>query len=175
MQKKMWGLLAFAAAVAVLAVGLKFVNWMPSVAQPELLKKYKDLDEVKMVLNIRDVIIPSYFPQNLRWPPSSILAQGKPYPAVVMEFEQIGTKDTVLVISQSLSDRFRADDKIRIAQLKEKVTYSLKGRNSVLEIGFCGKGEACSKISWKEGKYHVDVLSKSTPIELLKVAESMLQ
>ncbi|MBI5574965.1 MAG: hypothetical protein HY896_01230 [Deltaproteobacteria bacterium] len=175
MQKKIWGLIAFAAAVILLAAGLKFVNWMPSVAQPDLLKKYKDLEEMKMSLNIRDVIIPSYFPEKLNWPPSSILAQGKPYPAVVMEFEQIGTKETVLVISQSLSDRFRADEKIRIAQLKEKVPYTIKGRKSVLEIGFCAKGEACSHISWKEGKYYVDVMSKSTPIELLKVAESMLQ
>ena len=175
MQKKMWGLLAFAAAVAVLIAALKVFNWIPSVAQPDLLKKYKDLDEVKMSLNIRDIIIPSYFPQNLRWPPSSVLAQGKPFPAVVMEFEQIGTKDTVLVISQSRSERFRADDKIRIAQLKEKVPYTIKGRKSVLEIGFCARGEACSRISWKEGQNQVDVMSKSTPIELLKVAESMLQ
>jgi hypothetical protein len=175
MQKKLWGLLAFAAAIAFLVVVMKVVNWAPSAAQPELLKKYRDLEEMKTSLNIRDIIIPSYFPQDLRWPPSAVLAQGKPFSAVVMEFEQIGTKETVLVISESASDRFRADDKVRITELKEKVPYSLKGRKSTLEIGFCARGEACSKISWKEGRYHIDVMSRSTPIELLKVAESMIQ
>lgn len=175
MGKKLWGLFAFAAAVAVMLVAMKAANWAPSAVQPDLARKYRDLDEVKTSLNIRGIIVPSYFPQNLKWPPSAILAQGRPFQAVVMEFEQIGTRETVMVISQSLSDRFRADDKIRITETKERLPYSLKGRNSVLEIGFCGKGEACSRISWKEGQYHVDVMSKSPPFELIKVAESMLQ
>jgi hypothetical protein len=175
MKKNLWGIFAFASAIAVLVVAMKIVNWVPSVAQPDLLKKYRDLDEVKTSLNLRDIIIPSYFPQNLKWPPSSILAQGKPFPAVVMEFERDVTKDTVLVISQSLSENFQADGKIRVVQLKERVNYSLKGRNTVLEVGFGKKGEMCSRIFWKEGKYWIHVMSKSPPFELLKVAESMIQ
>ncbi|MBF8257921.1 MAG: hypothetical protein HW377_295 [Actinobacteria bacterium] len=174
-MKKLWGIFAFASAVAVLIVAMKIVNWVPSLAQPDLLKKYRNLDEVKTGLNMRDIIIPSYFPQNLKWPPSTILAQGKPFQAVVMEFEQDVTKDTSLVISQSLSENFRADGKIRLVQLKEKVNYSLKGRNVVLEVGFGSKGEMCSRVFWKEGKYWVHVMSKSPPMELLKVAESMIQ
>jgi hypothetical protein len=92
-----------------------------------------------------------------------------------MEFEQIGTRETVLVISQALADDFRADDKIRITQLKERVKYPLKGRDSVLEVGFCKKGETCSRVSWKEGKVRIEVMAKSSPFEMLKVAESMLR
>jgi len=174
-MKKLWGIFAFASAVAVLIVAMKIFNWVPSLAQPDLLKKYRNLDEVKVALNLRDIIIPSYFPQNLKWPPSTILAQGKPFPAVVMEFEQDITKDTSLVISQSLSDNFRADGKIRVVQLKERVNYPLKGRNAVLEVGFGSKGEMVSRVFWKEGKYWIHVMSKSPPFELLKVAESMIQ
>lgn len=175
MGKTFLRIFTFAAAVGILAGGLKLINWVPLVAQKDLLRKYNDIQEVKTELGIRDVIIPSYFPQSLAWPPSVVLAQGKPYPAVVMEFGQMGTRETVLVISQALSDDFRADDKIRITQLKERVNYLLKGRDSVLEIGFCKKGEVCSRVSWKEGKVRIDVMAKSSPFEMLKVAESMLR
>lgn len=175
MRNRFWGLFAFTAAVAVLVAAIKILNWVPSVAQPDLLKKYRDIEEVKTGLNLRGIIIPSYFPQNLKWPPSSILAQGKPFPAVVMEFEQDFSKETVLVISQSVSENFQADGKISVVQLKERVNYPLKGRDAVLEVGFGKKGEMCSRVSWKEGKYWIHVMSKSPPFELLKVAESMIQ
>ncbi len=175
MGKTLLRIFTFAAAVGILAAGLKLVNWVPLAAQKDLLRKYNDIQEVKTELGIRDIIVPSYFPQSLAWPPSAVLAQGKPYPAAVMEFGQIGTRDVVLVISQARADDFRADDKIRITQRKDRVDYSLKGRNSVLEIGFCSKGEACSRVSWKEGDVRIDVMAKSSTSEMLKVAESMLR
>lgn len=175
MKKTLLRIITFSAAVGLLAGGLKLINWIPLAAQGDLLRRYPDIQEVKTGLGIRDIVIPSYFPQSLNWPPSAILAQGKPYPAVVMEFEQIGTRDTVLVISQAFSDDFRADDKIRISSLKERVNYPLKGRESVLEVGFCSRGESCSRISWREGNLRIVVMAKSPPFEMLKVAESMLR
>ena len=175
MGKTFLRIFTFAAAVGILAGGLKLINWVPLAAQKNLLRNYTDIQMVKSELGIREVVVPSYFPQSLSWPPSAILAQKNPYPAVVMEFWQMGTRDTVLVISQALSDDFRADDKIRITQLKERVNHPLKGRNSVLEVGFCGKGETCSRVSWKEGTLRIDVMAKSSPVEMLKVAESMLR
>jgi hypothetical protein len=92
-----------------------------------------------------------------------------------MEFGQIEGTSAGLVISQSLSDTFRTDGKIRIVQLKEKVRYPLKGRDSLLEVGTSAGGEPCARVSWREGNYHITVTARSTPFELIKVAESMLR
>jgi hypothetical protein len=37
------------------------------------------------------------------------------------------------------------------------------------------KGEPCSRISWREKDVRITVLARLTPIELMKVAESMLR
>lgn len=167
--------LLFVAAVAILLGGLKLAGWLPLLAQRDLLREYKSIEDVKAELPIRQIYVPSYFPQDLSWPPSAVLAQGKPFPAIIMEFGQAEGKSAGLVISQSLSGAFRADGRIRIVQLKEKVRYPLKGRDSVLEVGTCGDGEPCSRVSWKEGNTHIDVMARSAPMELIRVAESMLQ
>jgi hypothetical protein len=167
--------LLFAAAVAILLGGLKVAGWLPLLAQKDLLRTYKSVEDVKSELSIREIYVPSYFPQNLSWPPSTVLAQGKPFPALIMVFGQVEGKGAGLVISQSLSHSFRTDGKIRIVQFKEKVRYPLKGRDSLLEVGTCGNGEPCSRLSWKEGNTHITVIARSTPLELIKVAESMLR
>ncbi len=175
MKKTFLRIFTFAAAVGILAGGLKLLNWIPLAAQRDLLRKYNDVQEVKTELGIREIIVPSYFPQSLSWPPSAIFAQRRPYPAVVMEFTRIGTRDTVLVISQALTDGFLADDKIRIVTIRERSANPLKGRDSLLETGFCANGEACSRVSWREGSIRIALMAKSSPVELVKVAESMLR
>lgn len=167
--------LLFAAAVAIFVGGLKLAGWVPLAAQKDLLREYKSVEDVKAELSIRQIYVPSYFPQNLSWPPSAVLAQAKPFPAVIMEFGQTEGTSAGLVISQALSDTFRADGKIRIVELKERVRYPLKGRDSVLEVGTCSRGEPCSRVSWKEGNTHIVVAARSTPLELIQVAESMLK
>jgi hypothetical protein len=175
MHRKFSNYLLFAAAIVVLAAGLKIAGWLPMLAERDLMRKYDSVEDVKAELSIREVRVPSYFPQNLSWPPSTVLAQGKPFPAIIMEFGQADGKSAGLVISQSLSASFRTDGRIRIAQLKEKVGYPLRGRDATLEVGTCGNGEPCSRVSWTEGNTHITVAARSTPLELIKVAESMLR
>jgi hypothetical protein len=62
----------------------KIANYLPMALQKDTMRKYKSIKEVKSKLNIRDVYIPSYFPQIL-WPPSTILAQDKPFVAIILE------------------------------------------------------------------------------------------
>lgn len=175
MRRKIVGLAAFAATVAVLVAGLKLLHRVPQVAQRDLMRKYSTVEEVKGVLQIRDIYAPSYYPQNLGWPPSTILAQGRPFPAVVMEFEKTGGKDTVLVISQAASAEFRAAGRIRFLEVVETLRYSLKGRDALLEVGRCARGEQCAGISWTEGEFRIAVQAKSSPFELIRIAESMVR
>jgi hypothetical protein len=174
MREKISGLILFAAAAAVFVVLIKVADWLPEAMQEGTIRKYGSIEEVERKLNIKDIFVPSYFPQGYIWPPSVILAQGKPFRAVVMEFKDKASGATALLISQSDSKSFVPDEKIKIVELKEKAAYDLKGRDAVLETGACKNNEPCSRISWNEGDCRIYVVMRATPFELIRIANSML-
>jgi hypothetical protein len=175
MRKIIRSFLSFGAAVGLLVAGLRLLNGVPLLVQEDLLRTYGDLDEVRSALRIAPILVPSYFPQDLSWPPAAILAQGRPFSAVVMEFERSGGRETALVIVQADADRAVAGGKIRIGRIRESAGYSLKGRDAVLDVGACRDGGPCSRISWREGRYRIDVTARSAPFELIEIAESMVR
>jgi hypothetical protein len=178
MRNKAQGFLAFAVGLAVLVIALKALNWLPLVAQKDLLRRYGDFEEMRSELGIRQVLVPSYFPEDFRWPPTGIIAQGKPYPAVILEFGSSGerkNREIGLVIYQATADDFSPGGTLEISRTLEKMAYPLKGRNAVLEVGTGVRGESCARISWREKEFRVTVLARSTPFEVIKVAESMLR
>jgi len=178
MRNKVFGALAFAAGLAILVIVLKTLNWIPLVAQKDLMRRYGDFEEMRTALGIQEVFIPSYFPEDFRWPPTGILAQGKPYPAVVMEFERSGegkTREVGMMIYQAARDDFSPGGPLVLSRIREQATYPLRGRSAVLEVGVDVKGEPCSRISWREKDVRITVLALLTPFELMKVAESMLR
>ena len=178
MKSKAIGFLAFAAGLAILVIALKALNWFPLAAQQDLMRRYGDFEEMRMALGIRQVYVPSYFPENFRWPPTGILAQGKPFPAVIMEFGRSGegkTGEVGMMIYQATEDGFSPGGTLVISRVRERATYLLKGRPAILEVGSGVKGEPCSRISWREKDVRITVLARLTPFELMKVAESMLQ
>ncbi len=178
MRNKAFGALAFAVGLAILVIALKSLNWIPLVAQKDLMRRYGDFEEMRTALGFRQVFVPSYFPEDFRWPPSGILAQGKPYPAVIMEFERSGggkTREVGMMIYQAARDDFSPGGPLIISRIREQATYPLKGRSAILEVGAGVKGEPCSRISWREKDVRITVLARLTPFELMKVAESMLR
>jgi hypothetical protein len=174
MRTKLLSFLLFGMTVAALIVALKFVNWVPAAVQGGFLRRYDSVEDVRSKLKIKTVYTPSYYPQSFKWPPSQIAAQTRPYPAVVMEFTQKEKSDVCLVISQTALPHSALGDKIEILHVKETVRYSLKKRDAVLEVGVCKNDEPCSRITWDEGDYRISVVMKSTPADLIKIAESMI-
>lgn len=168
------GFLIFLLAIAIMVVVLMALNWLPLVMQQDTMRKYDSIQEVQSKLNINDLYVPSYFPQSITWPPSEILAQAKPYYAVLMVFNQAGMHDVALVVTQAASASFSGNEIIKFAQIKEAVPYQLKSRNALLEVGICKKDEPCSRLSWVENKYWITLTMKSLPFELIRIAESML-
>jgi hypothetical protein len=178
MRNKAFGVLAFAAGLAILVIALKALNWFPLIAQKDLMRRYGDFEEMRTTLGIREIFVPSYFPEDFRWPPSGILAQGKPYPAVIMEFERSGegkSREVGMMIYQAARDDFSPGGPLVLTRIREQATYPLKGRSAILEVGDGVKGEPCSRISWREKEVRITVLARLTPFELMKVAESMLR
>ena len=153
---------------------LKVANWLPTAIQKDTMRRYQNIEDVKSKLGIKDIFVPSYFPQNFAWPPSEILAQNKPFAAVIMEIKHDRRGDVALIISQAESADFRPDEKIKIVQVRERVSYALKGRQVVLESGVCKNDEPCSRLAWDEGSYRIHITARSLPPELVKIAESMI-
>jgi hypothetical protein len=172
MAKKFVSFFYFAITIVILVAILKIANYLPMALQKDTMRKYKSIEEVKSKLNIRDVYIPSYFPQDLVWPPSTILAQDKPFVAIILEVNHTEKGDIALIISQSASTHFIPDEKIKILRINERVNYPFKGRDMTLEAGICKKEEPCSRIIWDEGRYRINVTARSTP-DLMKI-ESMI-
>jgi len=175
MNKAVIRFLSFTFMIGLLILALKVMNWIPLAMQREAVKRYNSIEEVRSALNRKDIYVPSYFPQQISWPPSAILAQSKPYFAMVMEFTRADKRNTALVISQSEGKALNVENPIEISTVTERVHYTIKGRDAVLTVGACGKEEPCSGIAWIEGRYTMTVLMKSTPFELTKIVESMLR
>jgi len=175
MNKTFSGPLSFALVIAVIVIVLKVMNWVPLSLQQETIRRYGTVEEARAALHTKDIFVPSYFPQQIRWPPSLILAQGKPFFASVMEFTRANKRDIALVISQSEDQALSVENPIEITVVKEKVRYAMQGREAVMTVGTCKNDEPCSGITWQEGRYTMTVLMKSTPFELTKIAESMLR
>jgi len=174
MNKTLSRVLSFSVTIGLLIVALKFMNWLPLVMQHDAIRQYKTVEEVRSALNMKDLYVPSYFPQQISWPPAAILAQSRPFSAVVMEFTRADKRNTVLVISQSEGKALNVENPIEIRAVTEKVPFTIQGRDAVLTVGSCGNDEPCSGMTWIEGKYTMTVFMKSTPFELTKIVESML-
>jgi hypothetical protein len=173
-RAKTYGFVYLLLTIAAVLIVLKTLNWLPMMLQKDMMRRFDSVDEVRSKLNFRDFHVPSYFPQSIMWPPSEILAQAKPYPAVLMIFNDANTRGVALVISQAASDSFSANTLIPFVQITRKVPYDLKNRKAFLEVGMCKNDEPCSRLSWIENNYRIVLTMKSHPFELIRIAESML-
>ncbi len=172
--RKILGTVYFVIAVSVLVFALKAANWLPTIIDEGTVRTYRDIESVKAKLGIREVLVPVYFPEPLGWPPSEIIAQRRPFEAVVMEFRRTGDDRAALIISQAARREFAPDERIRFTEVRESVPYDLSGRAARLEAGLCRDGSPCSRLSWDEGAMHVRITMRAAPFEVIRLADSML-
>ena len=173
-KKQALYVLSFVITLAVVVGVLKFMNWAPGALEPGLMSRYQRIDDVQSTLGITKIYVPAYFPETIGWPPAAILAQNKPFPAVIMEFLRASDGETMLVITQAASRRFQPDVAIRFHAVSETVPLDLRGRSARLEAGLCEDGTACSRLEWDEGDVHLMLTMRAPSIELIRIAESML-
>lgn len=173
-RARAYGFLYFLLTIIAVVIVLKTLNWLPLVLQKDTMRRYGSVEEVQAKLNIKDLYVPSYFPQSITWPPSEILAQAKPYPAVLMVFNKAGKSDVALVVSQATTGTIPGSEFIKFVRITETVPYNFKDRAALLEVGTCKNDEICSRLSWPESNYRITLTMKSPPFELIRIAESML-
>ena len=176
MKDTIKGLISLAVMTAVVVAVLMTVNRLPLAIEEGLMREYASIEEVENVLGIRPVHVPSFFPENVAWPPLLVIAQSEPYEAVAIEFgSRDGGPAPLLVITQSVSEGFRPSGRLMMDTVSERSTYELKGRTAVLEAGTCAGERICSMLSWTEGPYHIRVQMQGGPFSLIRMAESMVK
>jgi hypothetical protein len=174
-KRTLGGLLVFVIMIAVLLGMLQVLNWIPAAVQEGAFRKYASIEEVRAHLKIATVYTPVYYPRSVQWPPSLIAAQSLPYDAVVTEFAKSDDPDeTILVITQTALPHPPLAERLRLSVVRETVQYPLKGRKTLLEVGSCRKDEQCSRMTWNEGEVGISLVMRSSPVELVRVAESMI-
>jgi hypothetical protein len=170
------GLLKMLLVLAGVAAFLAVVNWLPSLGQKEYARRFSSLYEARRSTGMASALVPSYFPEGTAWPPAFIVAQRRPYQAIVMEFRQTATGKTSLsVIESSSQDEVRRLQRIRFTDIREETLYQLKGRPATLRVGTCESVTECSELTWRDRDVSYSVLFASSPFELIKVAESMIR
>ncbi len=176
MGKTVRGLLYIVLMAGGVVAILAGANRLPSLMQKDFARQYNSVEDAKRSLGLDSILVPRYFPEGISWPPSFIFAQKKPYPAIVLEFKGIKTGDTALIVIQSSLHGSESQlERIRLSELKEDIPYKLKGRTARLQVGTCGNGKMCSRITWQERDHWCTVLFMSSPFELIRIAESMVQ
>jgi hypothetical protein len=165
--------LAFAFVLAAVLIGLTALNWVPGAIEPGLMARYPTIEDATSRLGLRPVYVPTYFPEPLTWPPAVVLAQTRPYQAVVMEFVSARDGRAMLVISQAASGDFEAETAIRLRAIRESVDLDVGGRSARLEAGECEDGSVCSRVGWREGEVRIVLTMRAPSVELVRIAGSM--
>ncbi|MEK6745114.1 MAG: hypothetical protein AABZ15_15975 [Nitrospirota bacterium] len=175
MKRTLGGLLVFVTMITVLLGMLQVLNWIPAAVQEGAFRKYPSIDEVRAHLKIDPVYTPVYYPRSVQWPPALVAAQTSPYTAVLTEFMKSDDRnETVLIITQTARSHPPLALRIRLTEVRETVQYPFKGRVAVLEVGVCRKEEQCSRMTWDEGTFRLSLVMRSSPVELVRIAESMV-
>ncbi len=175
MKKNIRALLLFSIVIVALTAFLGFFNWLPFYIEEGTVRRYSSIEEVKAKLKLKEVFVPSFFPQQYVWPPYEIIAQTKPFTSVIMKFRNINGKPDALVICQLSATASVPDCFPSMIQIRESTAYKMKGRPAILEVGTCGHNEVCSRMAWREGRYRITVAVDAPPSELVKISGSMIQ
>lgn len=153
----------------------KLLNWMPLSVGHEDVRRYKTIEDVKTSLKIKEVYLPSYFPQRLKWPASEIYAQISPFSLVLTDFRDRERGDIVLAIRQAdVRDPAPLKTRIEPERIKRRESIVIKGRPAQLSIAVCPGGRACASVTWEEKGYIFNIVLRDSKEELLKIAESMI-
>ncbi len=167
--------LLFSGVILASMAFLWFFNWVPFYIEQGLVRRYSSVEEVKAKLKLKEVFVPSFFPQQYVWPPYEIIAQTKPFTSVIMKFRNVNGKPDALVICQFSATASVPDCFPGMIQIRESTAYKMKGRPALLEVGACGHNETCSRMTWREDRYRITVAVDAPPSELVKISESMIQ
>jgi hypothetical protein len=149
------------------------LNILPLYFDKSLLRGYTNINELKNSLKIKDLLLPTYLPENIKWPPSKILGQSTPYLAIILEFTSATNNDTILFISISENKNFKYPNNIILHNNSKTFTININNRPALIKAGFCQDNINCSEIIINDVKYQIVLKGKIQLPVLLKIAKSI--
>ncbi len=161
---------------ALIAVTLYFANQLPLLMDSGFVKQYRDIEELKRAFGAGTITIPSYFPEGIKWPPAFIIAQRRPFVAIAMEFQstEVGTR-ALNIIQTDLKGKPTTFKRLQLSNVKEEAEHLMKDKRLILKVGICQGGIACNSLSWQDQRFRYEIVSTTSPIDTIKIAESMIR
>lgn len=169
----MTALLRFLLLSGLVVTVVLVLNWIPTVVGRDAMRSYPSVEKLKHEPGFEGLLVPSYFPEGITWPPAMILGQKEPFMAAVISFDGARGRDS-LVISQSTSPDFDPGGVMRFEVLRQSVEMDRAGRHLRVEIGLCHDGAQCSRVSWSGTDRHVKVFMYGPSVTLLRIVQSMI-
>ncbi len=161
----------FLVTVGALVLVLRVLDWLPLAIKKDTVRRYSTLEGVREELGRRDIYLPSYFPQSLRWPPSEIYASRD---VLLMHFTHMETGELILSLSQTARGVKPLSSRLEPERIIKQDTALLKGREVKLSLAVCKDGKPCNRALLGEGGYTLEVIFRGPVEELQKITESLL-
>ncbi|MBZ0158142.1 MAG: hypothetical protein K8I29_18240 [Alphaproteobacteria bacterium] len=167
--------LLFLLFLTMLVGALKLLNWLPSIIEKGTLEKHASVEELRSRFPNEKIYLPSYFPRNLEWPPLRIVAQRKPYVAIMMYFSDRNTGKVGLSLQQlSAGISPPPPSEMRIARPVRKSSVLIREREGTLVTALCEESVPCYQISWREGNFTLTLTTTVSQRDLIRMATSMV-
>jgi hypothetical protein len=162
--------------MCVVLISLYVLKKVPAYIQESEQKSYSTIEEAEYSLGSR-ILLPSYFPDYLIWPPKEIRVVRKPSLIITLVFISQGDGRPSLVIHEIISNTDESKgvgvDSMEPNRDSEEIQVSVGGSKGTLELGVVEKGSGWTQLSWRQGDRKIVLRSNGSVEDLLKIARSI--
>ena len=163
------------AVFVVAAGGLKLLDRIPGLVlgTPHGVTRYPNIEQAEHALG-NDVLVPPYFPDTLRWPPTSVEVTSGPSPAVALHFAGRDGRPDRLQICETLGpDAASAREILPDVAVLETATVLVEGTRAGLRRVLTDDGRLLHELTWRMGQ-RLFVLRFDGPVDqLVAMAQSL--
>jgi hypothetical protein len=168
-------LVSLTAVILVAAGSLKFLDSVPGLilGTPRGVTGYSSIEQAERALG-RNLLVPPYFPDTLRWPPTSVEATAGPSPAVILRFAgRDGRRDRLQLCETPGPGATAPQEVLPDVAVLETATISIEGKRGRLARVLTEEGRLLHELTWRNGE-RLLVLRFDGPVDqLLAMAQSI--
>ncbi|MFC2021866.1 hypothetical protein ACFLTR_01440 [Chloroflexota bacterium] len=137
------------------------------------LKEYDSIKKAETDIGFK-LVIPTYFPSYLPWPPAKIYGQREPVPMVQALFLSQYESSEVMIISQIASNSEDLPVSLPwVETVRQKTPVSIGASKGVLITGVRADGQLLNGAYWRSGDFYFVVITTRSERELLTIVRSM--
>lgn len=162
--------------MCTIVISLYLLKNIPSYIHESEEKFYSTVEEAEYAIGLR-IFLPSYFPEYLKWPPSTIQVSRKPSLTISLVFLSRNHISPSLVIHQIVSNIGKSND-VELDFMEPKIPFqetqvSVGGAKGALIVGEGEDGKRWSRLSWKAADRKMVLIADCSVEDLLKIARSI--